>query len=92
MGFLKNILKNNFGDPIEKLIRKLDSSSLEIQEKTIESLVKIGQPAVSRLIIETENENCIVARCACIALGKIGDSSAVDSLIAELKKDTYSKD
>ncbi len=75
----------NIGNPeaIPALILALDDYYPEIPVAAENALVKIGKPALEAVIKELNNEK--IAFIACRIIGKIGDVSAIDTLVKMLK-------
>ncbi len=82
------------GDATEVLGKIGDSRAVEpliealkdiVREIAIESLRKIGEPAVESLIKALKDKDTLIRSGAAKALGKIGDKRAVESLTEALK-------
>ena len=70
---------------IEIPIRDFKDSSSSVRNSAVQSIVKVGKPAVPSMINCLNNPDSIVRRKACDALGLIGDPSAVEPLNKMLK-------
>ncbi len=67
------------------LITRLDDSNEEIRSEAIKSLISIGHPSVQPLIYRLDGKHSSERRIDAIrALGKIGDTVAVEPFIAYL--------
>lgn len=68
---------------INELIQNLSSDNDEIRISAVDTLTKIGKPAVEPLIelLNDKKSSPIARNCAAAALGDIGDSTAIDPLI-----------
>ena len=75
----------NIGNPeaIPALIQALDDYYPEIPVAAENALVKIGKPALEAVIKQLNNEK--IASIVCRIIGKIGDASAMDTLVKMLK-------
>ena len=82
------------GDAAEVLGKIGDSRAVEpliealkdiVQFIAIESLRKIGEPAIEPLIKALKNKDTLIRSGAAKALGKIGDKRAIESLTEALK-------
>ncbi len=69
-------------DAVPILIDKLTTKSARERLTVIQILKKIGSPAVPYLVRALKNPDDLVVQRVCWALGDIGDSAAVDPLIA----------
>ena len=72
------------------MVKVLKKSYIYLRKTAVEALVKIGLPAVEPLIAALKGEDLHVRWRAAEALGKIGDSRAVEPLIYALKDKTTS--
>ena len=79
------LIKYSQADDINKLLQSFYKENYYEHQKAIESLVKIGAPAVEPLINALKNENFHVRASAATTLGKIKDTRAVGPLIVALK-------
>ncbi len=75
-------------DRIDLLIRDLKDETWGVREKAIETLVRIGKPAVEPLIAALNDDAPAIRTGAAGVLGKIKDSRATDPLIQALENET----
>ncbi len=71
--------------PIQNSIRDFKDSNSSIRNSAVQSIVKIGKPAVPSMINCLDNPDSIVRRKACDALGLMDDTRAVEPLNKMLK-------
>jgi HEAT repeat protein len=76
----------NSEDNIQSLIDTLADENILIQQKAVESLVRIGNEAVPYLITSLDSDKRDTKANAIEALGLIGNQSAVPNIITLLKK------
>ena len=76
-------------DKIDPMIRDLKSETWGSREKAIETLVRIGKPAVEPLITALNDDVPAIRTGAAEVLGKIKDSRATEPLIQALKDETW---
>lgn len=69
-------------DAVPILVGKLGTKSARDRWTVIQILKKIGSPAVPHLVKTLKNPDALIVQRVCWALGDIGDSAAVDPLIA----------
>ncbi|MBI3965713.1 MAG: HEAT repeat domain-containing protein [Chloroflexi bacterium] len=66
------------------LVAALESRNTYMRKSAMESLVKIGPPAIEPLMGTLGDEFALARAEACEALGRIGDKRAIDALVKEL--------
>jgi len=76
---------------VATLIIALRTEDRRAHTLVVDDLVRIGSPAVEALIAAMEDANPGVRAGAARALGKIGDTRAMDSLIFRLRYDTHAE-
>jgi HEAT repeat protein len=67
------------------LIQDLSDTDMYVRKRAVESLVRIGTPAVEPLISALKDENWQIRDGAAVVLGKIKNVRAVEPLIVTLK-------
>ena len=76
-------------DKIDPLIRDLKDETWGVREKAIETLVRMGKPAVEPLVAALNDDVPAIRTGAAEALGRIKDGRAIESLIQALKDETW---
>ncbi len=72
-------------EAIPALIEKLASKDQYMATAALHALISIGQPAVLPLVKATKSEKASVRRYSTYALGRIGNGSAYDAVVAMAK-------
>ncbi len=77
----------NLGDAraVPSLIALLNEEHFRLQEKARDALAEIGEQSVEQLLKALESEDPKIRKNAAVALGKIGDSRAIEPLFMALK-------
>lgn len=73
---------------IQELVSQMSSKDSDIRFEAVAVLATLGQPAIASLIIALKDSNAFIRARAAIALGKLGDTSAIMPLISALKDNT----
>lgn len=76
---------------VSTLIIALRTEDRRAHTLVVDDLVRIGSPAVEALIAALEDANPGVRAGAARALGKIGDTRALNALISRLRHDTHAE-
>ncbi len=75
---------------IKPLTEAIHSDSLPLRNGAMESLSRIGNPAVPPLIALTKDNNPVVRKISCSILGESGDKTAEKALIETLNDEVVS--
>jgi HEAT repeat protein len=73
------------------LINALKTESIPVKAEIYETLASIGKPALEPLTKSLNDESAAVSAGAAIALGKLGDASAVEPLLEILRREKMEK-